>query len=242
MFAEASPKPYGRTRVPDYPAYYCVSTKQQGTSGLGLEAQQAAIVSFLKSSRPQGEYLEIKRGKKNQPPQLLAAMAAAQAAGGVLLIAKLDRLTRNASFIFALRDSGVDFGCCDMPDSNTLTVGLFVMLAQHERETISKRTNDALAAKVAQVAQLATLTNLTDEAYQAGVLLRQQNARQHAGARQATALIKSRWAQGVSFRQIAGELNALGFTARRGGTFNQKQVQRLYERLIEVDGKSSVSE
>jgi DNA invertase Pin-like site-specific DNA recombinase len=226
--------------VPDYFAYYRVSTKQQGASGLGLEAQQAAVVSFLKGGRPQGEYLEIESGKKNQRPQLLAAMAAARAVGGVLLIAKLDRLSRNASFIFALRDSGVDFVCCDMPDANTLTVGLFAVLAQHERETISKRTKDALTAKIARGAQLGTPTNLTDEARQAGLLLRQQNARQHAGVRQATALITSRRAQGVSFRQIAGELNALGFTARRGGTFNQKQVQRLYERLP-VAGKSSVS-
>ena len=227
--------------MPDYFAYYRVSTKQQGASGLGLEAQQAAVVGFLKGSRPQGEYVEIESGKKNQRPQLLAAMVAARAAGGVLLIAKLDRLSRNASFIFALRDSGVDFVCCDMPDANTLTVGLFAVLAQHERETISKRTKDALTAKKARGAVLGTPANLTDEVRQAGLLVRQQNARQHAGVRQATALITSRRAQGVSFRQIAGELNALGFTARRGGTFNQKQVQRLYERLP-VANKPSVSE
>ena len=227
--------------MPDYFAYYRVSTKQQGASGLGLKAQQAAVVSFLKGGRPQGEYLEIESGKKNQRPQLLAAMAAARAVGGVLLIAKLDRLSRNASFIFALRDSGVDFVCCDMPDANTLTVGLFAVLAQHERETISKRTKDALTAKKARGAVLGTPANLTDEVRQAGLLVRQQNARQHAGVRQATALITSRRAQGVSFRQIAGELNALGFTARRGGTFNQKQVQRLYERLLIVS-KSHISE
>lgn len=216
--------------MPTYFAYYRVSTQKQGVSGLGLEAQQAAVTSFLQGGRPQGEYVEIESGKKNHRPQLLAAMAAARAAGGVLLIAKLDRLSRNASFILALRDSGVDFVCCDMPDANTLTVGLFAVLAQHERETISKRTKDALAAKLARGAQLGTPANLTAEARQRGLLVRQQNARQHAGMRQATALITSRRAQGVSFRQIAGELNALGFTARRGGTFNQKQVQRLYER------------
>lgn len=227
--------------MPDYFAYYRVSTKQQGASGLGLEAQQASVVSFLKGGRPQGEYLEIESGKKNQRPQLLAAMAAARAAGGVLLIAKLDRLSRNASFIFTLRDSGVDFVCCDMPDANTLTVGLFAVLAQHERETISKRTKDALTAKKARGAVLGTPANLTDEVRQAGLLVRQQNARQHAGVRQATALITSRRAQGVSFRQIAGELNALGFTARRGGTFNQKQVQRLHERMRLV-GKHPAAE
>jgi DNA invertase Pin-like site-specific DNA recombinase len=93
------------------------------------------------------EYFEIESGKKNHQPQLLAAIAEARRTGATLLIAKLDRLSRNAGFIFALRDSGVDFVCCDMPDANTLTVGLFAVIAQHEREMISKRTTDALTAK-----------------------------------------------------------------------------------------------
>jgi len=218
-----------------------IASQKQGASGLGLEAQQAAVTSFLKSDRPQSEYVEIESGKKNQRPQLLAAMAAARAAGGVLLITKLDRLSRNASFILALRDLGVDFVCCDMPDANTLTVGLFAVLAQHERETISKRTTDALAAKLARGAQLGTPANLTEKVRQAGLPVRQQNARQHAGVRRATALMVSRRAQGVSFQQIAGELNALGFTARRGGTFNQKQVQRLAERVA-VGSKNTSAE
>jgi DNA invertase Pin-like site-specific DNA recombinase len=132
--------------MPSHFACYRVSTKRQGTSGLELEAQQAAVVSFLKGGQLQGAYIEVESGKKNQRPQLLAA----RTAGGVLLIAKLDRLSRNASFIFTLRDSGVDFMCCDIPDANTLTVGLFSVLAQHERETISKRAKDALAAKKAR--------------------------------------------------------------------------------------------
>ncbi len=142
--------------MPAYFAYYRVSTQQQGASGLGLEAQQAAVVSFLNGSRPAKEYVEVESGKQNHRPQLLAAMAAARAAGGVLLIAKLDRLSRNASFILTLRDAGVDFVCCDMPDANTLTVGLFAVLAQHERETISKRTKEALTAKKARGAELGT--------------------------------------------------------------------------------------
>jgi len=101
-----------------------------------------------------GKFVEVESGKKNQRPQPLAAIAEAQRVGSTLLIAKLDRLSRNASFILALHDSGVAFVCCDMPDANTLTVGLFAVLAQHERETISKRTKDALAAKSACGAKL----------------------------------------------------------------------------------------
>jgi DNA invertase Pin-like site-specific DNA recombinase len=128
-----------------YFAYYRVSTQKQGASGLGLEAQRAAARAFVAAPASlRGEYVEIESGKKNHRPQLLAAIAAARQAGGVLLIAKLDRLSRNAGFIFTLRDAGVEFVCCDMPDANTLTVGLFAVLAQHERETISKRTKDGL--------------------------------------------------------------------------------------------------
>ncbi|SFQ79487.1 recombinase family protein [Hymenobacter arizonensis] len=224
-----------------YTPYYRVSTQKQGASGLGLEAQQAAVRTFVADpSQLLGEFIEVESGKQNQRPQLLAAMAEARRVGSTLLIAKLDRLSRNAGFIFALRDSGVDFVCCDMPDANTLTVGLFAVIAQHERETISKRTKDALAAKKARGATLGTPANLTDAARQQSLLVRRAQVQQHPGLRQAAAFISSRRAQGVSFRQLAGELNALGFTAPRGGTFNQKQVQRLYERLPTAN-KNSVS-
>ncbi len=144
-----------------YTPCYRVSTQKQGISGLGLDAQRAAVQAFVADPTQLGaEYVEIESGKKNQRPQLLAAMAEARRVGATLLIAKLDRLSRNAGFIFALRDSGVDFVCCDMPDANTLTVGLFAVIAQHERETISKRTKDALAAKKARGAQLGSPQNL----------------------------------------------------------------------------------
>jgi len=213
-----------------YVAYYRVSTVKQGASGLGLEAQSAAVATFLKGAPLLAEFVEVESGKKNQRPQLTAAIAAAKAQGAVLVIAKLDRLSRNAGFIFALRDSGVDFVCCDIPDANTLTVGIFAVIAQHERETISKRTKDALHAKKARGEKLGTPANMTEAVRTKGLLTRQRNAREHSGNRQAAALIASRKAQNVSFSQIATELNNLGFLARRGGNFNQKQVQRLYER------------
>lgn len=125
-----------------------------------------------------------------------------------------------------------------MPDANTLTVGLFAVLAQHEHETISQRTKDALAAKKARGARVGTPANLTAAARERSLSVRRLNIQQHPGLRQTAAFIASRRAQGVSFRQLAGELNALGFTAPRGGTFDQKQVQRLYER---VSGGTTVS-
>ena len=106
-----------------YVAYYRVSTKKQGDSGLGLEAQRAAVAGFVKGAIV-AEFTEIESGKQDQRVQLRAAIDRAKKESAILVIAKLDRLSRNAGFIFALRDSGVNFQCVDMPDANTLTVGI----------------------------------------------------------------------------------------------------------------------
>ena len=214
-----------------YTPYYRVSTQKQGASGLGLEAQQAAVQAFVPdSAQLLPAYVEVESGKKNQRPQLLAAIAAARVAGATLLIAKLDRLSRNAGFIFTLRDAGVDFVCCDMPDANTLTVGLFAVLAQHERETISKRTKDALEAKKARGAVLGTPANLTDEARTKGRAIMQANAQEHQANRQAARLAGLLRAQGHSLPQIAAELTSAGYRTRRGGVFHPTTVNRLLHR------------
>lgn len=214
-----------------YIPYYRVSTARQGQSGLGLEAQQAAVLAFVADpAQLLAEYVEIESGKQNQRPQLLAAMAEARRVGATLLIAKLDRLSRNAGFIFALRDSGVAFVCCDMPDANTLTVGLFAVLAQHERETISKRTKEALTAKKARGAQLGTPTNLTPAAIAKSWDIRQANARANQPNQQAARLGGLLQAQGHTLQQIAQELNQGGYRTRRGQLFRPMSVQRLLKR------------
>ncbi|GAB3637820.1 recombinase family protein [Hymenobacter arcticus] len=211
-----------------YTPYYRVSTQKQGTSGLGLDAQRAAVQAFVAdSAQLLTEYVEIESGKKNQRPQLLAAIAEARQVGATLLIAKLDRLSRNAGFIFALRDSGVDFVCCDMPDANTLTVGLFAVIAQHERETISKRTKDALAAKKARGAQLGSPQNFTTTVIAQGQAAMQRNAREHQANRQAAQLAELLRAKGQTLWQIAAKLNEAGYRTRRGKEFQATTVQRL---------------
>jgi len=214
-----------------YVPYYRVSTARQGQSGLGLEAQRTAVAAFVGDpAQLLGEFVEIESGKKNQRPQLLAAIAAARAAGATLLIAKLDRLSRNAGFIFALRDSGVAFVCCDMPDANTLTVGLFAVIAQHEREMISKRTIDALTAKKARGAVLGTPANMTPAAIAKSLNIRQENARTNQQNQQAARLAGLLHAQGCKLQQIAQELNNGGYRTRRGQLFFPMSVQRLLKR------------
>ncbi|SFF36436.1 recombinase family protein [Spirosoma endophyticum] len=129
-----------------YVAYYRVSTKAQGESGLGLEAQRSSVAGFVKGG-VLAEFTEVESGKNNQRVQLGAAIDCAKKEGAILVIAKLDRLSRNASFIFTLRDSGVNFQCVDMPDANTLTIGIFATLAQHDRTGDPARI-DQLSDKV----------------------------------------------------------------------------------------------
>ncbi|SMB99651.1 Resolvase domain [Hymenobacter roseosalivarius DSM 11622] len=211
-----------------YTPYYRVSTQKQGISGLGLEAQQAAVRAFVQDpAQLLTEFVEVESGKQNQRPQLLAAIAEARRVGATLLIAKLDRLSRNAGFIFALRDSGVEFVCCDMPDANTLTVGLFAVIAQHERETISKRTKDALQAKKARGAKLGSPQNFTPAVIAQGQATMQRNAREHQANRQAARLAGLLRAQGHTLQQVADELNQAGYRTRRGKTFQATTVLRL---------------
>lgn len=210
-----------------YVPYYRVSTASQGKSGLGLSAQREIVNHFVKhSDELLVEFVEVESGKRADRPQLAPALAFAKQQGARLLIAKLDRLSRNVSFIFSLRNSEVDFVACDIPDANTLTVGIMAVLAQHERELIKERTRAALAAKKAQGHKLGT-PNLTPAISELGRQIHQQNARSHPANLQATELIRLYWNEGLTYEAIASRLNGMGFRTRRGNEFKHMSVQRL---------------
>lgn len=136
-------------------AYYRVSTAEQGASGLGLAAQRQAVQTFLIAGAAElvGEFEEIESGKRSDRPQLARAIERCRLTGSKLLIAKLDRLSRNVHFLSGLMEKGVDFVACDMPSANPLTVHILAAVAQQEREAISTRTKGALQAIKAKLAQ-----------------------------------------------------------------------------------------
>ncbi|MCB2410744.1 recombinase family protein [Hymenobacter lucidus] len=214
--------------MPDYVAYYRVSTARQGQSGLGLEAQQAAVRTFLSlGDQILGEFIEIESGRKNARPQLVAAMQAAKDAGAVLLVAKLDRLARNLAFLTALMESRVRFKAVDMPAADEFTIHVLGAVAEKEAKAISTRTKDALAAKKARGFQLGTPANLTAEARVKGQQQRQLNAQASLANRQAAELARLYRSLQWDYRRIAAQLTASGYQTRRGCHFTAAGVRRL---------------
>jgi DNA invertase Pin-like site-specific DNA recombinase len=209
-----------------YVAYYRVSTQRQGQSGLGLEAQKHAVTVFTKGKGIViAEYTEVESGKNDSRVKLALALAEAKREKATLVIAKLDRLSRNASFIFSLRDSGVDFVCCDLPEATTLTIGIFAVIAQHERETISRRIKEALAAKKARGEPVGNPKNFTNRTRAIG--RKAKNEKALAANDQALNIAKDAQAQGLSLQKVAERLNSYGIKTSRGNSFTKSSVQSL---------------
>lgn len=215
-----------------YIAYYRVSTKKQGNSGLGLEAQRTAVESYLKDKLIMAEYTDIESGTKkgNDRENLKQAVIHAKSSNAILIIAKLDRLARNVSFITTLMESGVEFIACDMPQANKFTIHIFAALAEQEADLISQRTKSALAELKAKGVKLGNPQNLTKKARIKGLKIRQQNALENENNIKSTALIVSLKKEGISFYAIAQKLNELKFKTRNGNTFTDVQVKLLFDR------------
>lgn len=210
-----------------YVAYFRVSTVRQGQSGLGLEAQQAAVQNFLRGDAMLvSTFLEIESGKKNERPQLQAAIALAWQEGAVLLVAKLDRLARNVAFLATLMESRVRFQAVDLPAADEFTLHIMAAVAQKEASAISTRTRDALAAKKVRGAQLGTPANLTQAAREKSWAAMTQNAQANLNNRQAA--------------QLAALLRATGATLRIGlGQAKQLPVQLPGAVLVVWDGPNN---
>jgi DNA invertase Pin-like site-specific DNA recombinase len=220
-------------------AYYRVSTASQGRSGLGLEAQQACVNAFI-AARPDARlvappFTEIESGKVNDRPELVKALLRAKVTGSTLIVARLDRLSRNATFLMTLRDSGVSFVACDNPEANNLTIGILALVAQQERESTSQRTKDALAAAKARGVRLGSRTggaHLRGHDYHLAAhaaLTAQAKARAHDLADVFTDLANEGI---VSANAQAIALNERGIITPRGGKWSARSVINVKSRLV----------
>jgi DNA invertase Pin-like site-specific DNA recombinase len=219
-------------------SYLRVSTAKQGMSGLGLEAQRAAVEGFAAAHHHDVicEFLEVESGKRDDRPQLEAALATCRLHRATLVIAKLDRLARNVAFIANLMDGGVEFLACDMPHANRLTLHLLAAIAEHEREMISQRTKAALAAAKARGVKLgnpngaAALRDQCREAAARSAAVRKARAARHLSA--IAPLIHQLRSEGyVTPRPLAAALNQCGVPSPSGGAWYPERVRRLLLQL-----------
>lgn len=215
-------------RMRQYIAYYRVSTAKQGVSGLGLEGQEYSVKGFVGT---QGDiiasFTEVESGKNNSRIQLEKALALAMSSKATLLIAKLDRLSRNASFIMMLRDSGIDFVACDMPQANTLTIGIMALMAQQEREQISSRTKAAIQAKKARGEKVGNPNNFSHTGRMAGGAAIKAKSASNMNNRLASEFAKALRSQKLGLAEIASRLMAGGFQSAKGKGFHPATVSRL---------------
>ncbi len=202
-------------------AYYRVSTDRQGRSGLGLEAQQQAVLDFLNGGGWQllADYTEVESGRVAARPELTKALAHAKKEKATLLIAKADRLSRKVAFVAPLLDSKVKFVACDMPHASRFEWHIRAALAEEESRLISVRTKAALAAAKARGVKLGTY---------APVLAAKKKAEARTFAAGVLDTVRELQAAGAtSTRALAAALNEKGITAPHGGKWHQTGVVRL---------------
>lgn len=236
MLASATPASAKPAR---FVSYLRVSTRKQEASGLGVEAQRAAVGDFI--ARMGGaalrEFVETESGEENDRRELAAALAFAKRSKATLLVAKLDRLSRNVAFLSALMESGVDFIACDNPHANRLTLHILASMAEHEREMIARRTREALAAAKARGVALGSARpghwEGREDARREGS--KKGGERAAAVHRESAAnaygdvlpIMRDLRAGGASYQRIADHLNGEGIPSRRGKQWTSMQVRNV---------------
>jgi DNA invertase Pin-like site-specific DNA recombinase len=211
-------------------SYIRVSTQKQGRSGLGLEGQREAVASYLNGGPWQllEEFVEVESGRKSDRPQLAAALNLCRMTNSTLVIAKLDRLARDAHFLLGLQKAGVEFIAADMPAANRLTVGIMALVAEEEARMISARTRAALAAAKTRGKQLGGFRGYVPDGA-AGT--RALQAKADSFAAQVGPMAQEMRGQGLSLAKIAATLAEKGIRTAGGGTWTAGAVRNLLARL-----------
>lgn len=225
-------------------AYYRVSRDSQGLNGLGMEAQRTAVANYLNG----GEWVllatfeEVESGKRSDRPELAKAMEMCRLTGAKLIIAKLDRLSRDVHFLSGLEKQGIEFVACDMPQANKFTVHIMAAVAQQEREAISARTKAALAVVKAKIAAgephvsksgnlVTALGNPNGMHHTRSALGREARTRIANGfAAKVAPTIKVLKDAGHTLQQVADRLNEMGVTTSRGASWTPMAVKRVLDR------------
>lgn len=218
-------------------SYTRVSDQKQGVSGLGLEAQTAAIDAYCAANGAVivDSFQEVETGRNNDRPELHKALKQARITGAKLVIAKLDRLSRNACFLLNLQEYKVDFTACDMPDANALTVGIMAVIAQAESEMISARTRAAMQAAKLRGRTFgnpngAAALRRAGKGNKASLVAIKERA--DARAHDLTDVLEDIKAQGkTTLKAQANELNRRGIKTSRGGAWHPNTVARLKARI-----------
>jgi DNA invertase Pin-like site-specific DNA recombinase len=210
----------------DYIAYYRVSTKRQAKSDLGIQAQKTAVRDLMKSSKSKvmHSFTEVESGKKNNRPELMKALELCKKHKCKLVVAKLDRLSRDLEFIVKLQKSEIGFVCCDVPEANELTISLLAVIAQHERRMISNRTKAALAEAKKKGVKLGNIKNL-----QKGRNDLKKQADEFAKRIYDT--IEPIRSRGDTQQEIVDWLNKSNIKTAREGSWSRMQLYRVIQRV-----------
>ena len=217
----------------NYVSYLRQSTKKQSLSNLGIEAQREIIQKHLGQIKPIAEFVETESGRKSDRPKLAEALELCRKTKSTLIVAKLDRLSRNVAFTSKLLESDVEIKFCDFPEANRLVLHIIASIAEYEAGLISQRTKQALKAKKARGVSLGKPENLVNnlgKAITKSNLTNRQKALDNDNNRRAIAMLKVMATQDLSLSEMARRLNEEGFVTSQGKQFTAWQVSVLLKR------------
>ena len=219
-----------------YVSYLRVSTTRQGIDGLGIEAQRAAVEWLVQDNEGLllAEYREVESGKANKRPELDAALTRCRKESATLVVAKLDRLSRNAGFLLSLRDSGVNVVCCDYPEADRFMIGVLALMAERERDMISQRTKEALG----RLKERGVSLGCPNAGETVSGAHRAYMERYEAEQNELAVEIKKSMDRGhTSTRAIAYDLGYRGIRNRYGRPINHVKVSRLIQKITQANDR-----